>query len=48
MQNVAKVKGKIEYVGSRLIQNRAKKLAGKFFTSYAKVMEDAYVDRVNG
>ena len=37
----AQVGGKIAQLGSRLIQSTAKKLAGKFFTSFAIVMEDA-------
>jgi carbon monoxide dehydrogenase subunit G len=37
----AQIGGKIAQLGSRLIQSTAKKLAGKFFTSFAKVMEDA-------
>ena len=36
----AQIGGKIAQLGSRLIQSTAKKLAGKFFTSFAKVMED--------
>ena len=43
LKYVAKVQigGKIAQLGSRLIQSTAKKLAGSFFTSFAKVMEDA-------
>ena len=37
----AQIGGKIAQLGSRLIQSTAKKLAGTFFTSFAKVMEDA-------
>ena len=37
----AQIGGKIAQLGSRLIQSTAKKLAGKFFTSFAKVTEDA-------
>ena len=37
----AQIGGKIAQMGSRLIQSTAKKLAGKFFTSFANVMEDA-------
>ena len=37
----AQIGGKIAQLGSRLIQSTAKKLAGKFFTSFAKVMEGA-------
>ena len=37
----AQIGGKIAQLGSRLIQGTAKNLAGKFFTSFAKVMEDA-------
>ena len=37
----AQIGGKIAQLGSRLIQSTAKKLAGKFFTSFAKVMEHA-------
>jgi carbon monoxide dehydrogenase subunit G len=37
----AQIGGKIAQLGSRLIQSTAKKLTGKFFTSFAKVMEDA-------
>jgi carbon monoxide dehydrogenase subunit G len=37
----AQIGGKIAQLGSRLIQGTAKKLAGKFFTSFAEVMEDA-------
>ena len=37
----AQIGGKIAQLGSRLIQSTAKKLVGKFFTSFAKVMEDA-------
>lgn len=37
----AQIGGKIAQLGSRLIQSTAKKLAGKFFTSFGKVMEDA-------
>ena len=37
----AQIGGKIAQLGSRSIQSTAKKLAGKFFTSFAKVMEDA-------
>ena len=37
----AQISGKIAQLGSRLIQSTAKKLAGQFFTSFAKVMEDA-------
>ena len=37
----AQIGGKIAQLGSRLIQSTAKKLAGKFFTSFAMVMEDA-------
>lgn len=37
----AQIGGKIAQLGSRLIQGTAKKLAGKFFTSFAEVMENA-------
>lgn len=37
----AQIGGKIAQLGSRLIQSTAKKLAGKFFTSFAMVMEDS-------
>ena len=37
----AQIGGKIAQLGSRLIQSTAKRLAGKFFTSFAKVMEEA-------
>ena len=37
----AQIGGKIAQLGSRLIHSTAKKLAGRFFTSFAKVMEDA-------
>ena len=37
----AQIGGKIAQLGSRLIQSTAKKLAGRFFTSFAKVMEDS-------
>ena len=37
----AQIGGKIAQLGSRLIQSTAKKLAGKFFTSFAKLMADA-------
>ena len=37
----AQIGGKIAQLGSRLIQSTGKKLAGRFFTSFAKVMEDA-------
>ena len=37
----AQIGGKIAQLGSRLIQSTSKKLAGKFFTSFAKAMEDA-------
>ena len=37
----AQIGGKIAQLGSRLIQSTAKKLAGRFFTSFAQVMEDA-------
>ena len=37
----AQIGGKIAQLGSRLIQGTAKKLAGKFFISFAEVMEDA-------
>ena len=37
----AQIGGKIAQLGSRSIQSTAKKLAGKFFASFAKVMEDA-------
>ena len=37
----AQIGGKIAQLGSRLIQSTAKKLAGRLFTSFAKVMEDA-------
>ena len=37
----AQIGGKIAQLGSRLIQSTAKKLVGRFFTSFAKVMEDA-------
>ena len=37
----AQIGGKIAQLGGRLIQGTAKKLAGKFFTSFAEVMEDA-------
>ena len=37
----AQIGGKIAQLGSRLIQSTAKKLAGRFFTSFAEVMEDA-------
>ena len=35
----AEISGKLAQLGSRLIQGTAKKLAGKFFTSFAEVME---------
>ena len=37
----AQIGGKIAQLGSRLIESTAKKLAGRFFASFAKVMEDA-------
>ena len=37
----AQIGGKIAQLGSRLIQSTAKKLASKFFTSFAKVIEGA-------
>lgn len=37
----AQISGKIAQLGSRLTQSTAKKLAGKFSTSLAKVVEDA-------
>ena len=37
----AQIGGKIAQLGSRLVQSTAKNLAGKFFRSFAKVMEDA-------
>ncbi len=37
----AQIGGKIAQLGSRLVQSTAKNLAGKFFKSFAKVMEDA-------
>lgn len=37
----AQVGGKIAQLGSRLIQGTAKKLAGKFFTKFAEVVEAA-------
>jgi len=36
----AEIGGKIAQLGSRLIQSTAKKLASKFFTSFAKVVEE--------
>lgn len=35
----AEIGGKLAQLGSRLIQSTAKKLAGKFFTSFAEVMD---------
>lgn len=35
----AEIGGKLAQLGSRLIQSTAKKLAGKFFKSFAEVME---------
>jgi carbon monoxide dehydrogenase subunit G len=37
----AEVGGKVAQLGSRLIQSTAKKLAGKFFTSFAEEMDGA-------
>jgi carbon monoxide dehydrogenase subunit G len=37
----AEIGGKIAQLGSRLIQSTAKKLAAKFFKSFADVMEEA-------
>ncbi|MEL7116374.1 MAG: carbon monoxide dehydrogenase subunit G [Pseudomonadota bacterium] len=39
----AEIGGKLAQLGSRLIQSTAKKLAAKFFTSFAKVMEEQQV-----
>lgn len=39
----AQIGGKLAQLGSRLIMGTAKKLAGKFFTSFAQVMEDTAV-----
>ena len=39
----AEIGGKLAQLGSRLIQGTAKKLAGKFFKSFAKVMEEEKV-----
>ena len=36
----AEIGGKLAQLGSRLIQSTAKKLAAKFFKSFAEVMED--------
>ena len=35
----AEIGGKLAQLGSRLIQSTAKKLAAKFFSSFAEVME---------
>jgi carbon monoxide dehydrogenase subunit G len=35
----AEIAGKLAQLGSRLVQSTAKKLAGKFFTSFAEVMD---------
>lgn len=37
----AEIGGKLAQLGSRLIQSTAKKLAGKFFTSFAEVVNDS-------
>jgi len=37
----AEIGGKLAQLGSRLVQSTAKKLAAKFFKSFAEVMEDA-------
>ncbi|MEM7500199.1 MAG: carbon monoxide dehydrogenase subunit G [Pseudomonadota bacterium] len=39
----AEIGGKLAQLGSRLIQGTAKKLAAKFFQSFAEVMEEARV-----
>lgn len=39
----AEIGGKLAQLGSRLIQSTAKKLAAKFFTSFAAVMEEEQV-----
>ncbi len=39
----AEIGGKLAQLGSRLIQSTAKKLAAKFFTSFAEVMESQTV-----
>lgn len=39
----AEIGGKLAQLGSRLIQGTAKKLAGKFFNSFAKVLNDEAV-----
>jgi len=39
----ADIGGKIAQLGSRLIQSTAKKLAGKFFKTFAEVMEESPV-----
>jgi uncharacterized protein len=36
----AEIGGKLAQLGSRLIQSTAKKLAGKFFTTFAEVVEN--------
>ena len=37
----ADIGGKLAQLGSRLVQSTSKKLAGKFFTSFAEVMDEA-------
>ena len=39
----AEIGGKLAQLGSRLIQSTAKKLAGKFFKSFAAVMEETKI-----
>ena len=39
----AEIGGKLAQLGSRLIQSTAKKLAAKFFTSFAEVMKESSV-----
>ena len=39
----AEIGGKLAQLGSRLIQSTARKLAGKFFVSFAEVMEESRV-----
>jgi len=39
----AEIGGKLAQLGSRLIQSTAKKLAAKFFKSFAEVMEEAKI-----
>lgn len=40
----AEIGGKLAQLGSRLIQSTAKKLAAKFFKSFAELMEEECVD----